>query len=92
MRMSCGIGPLQWVIQDIAVKIQRLRVSKVCIRNRIGPITSVVVIGTEEPAHRRCVVPGAEVVVAGFGVSFFAGEVEGGCVVGTGGRVLVGGS
>ena len=35
-------------------------------------------VRTQEPSHTASVVPGPKVVVAGFGVAFFAGEVEGG--------------
>src|SRR5207248_685168 len=57
------------IVASIGVKVPTLRVRYVSSPRAGG-------IGAHEAAHAGCVVSGPEVVVAGFGITFFAGEVS----------------
>jgi len=56
------------IVLDVRVPVPRLRICEF-------DSTDASRIGAHEPAHRRCVVPGPEVVQPRFCVAFFAGEV-----------------
>src|SRR5580698_57223 len=71
--MAVRIGARQGHVPHIRVEIKTLRIDKLSIRDRFFLGTP---IGAEEPAHGTGVVPCPEVVVAGFGISFFAGEMR----------------
>src|ERR1041385_4804830 len=81
--MAARVGLVQWVVANICVKIEGLRV----VKNRVGyslgfgrPIRG------HEPTHARRIVPRAEVIQAGFGIPFFAGEFVGSPRSGSGAR------
>src|ERR1035438_1587033 len=59
--MACWISPVQRVIADIGVEIERLRVTQLRIRNWLGFRRPV---RRHEPAHAAGVEPRPEVVVA----------------------------
>ena len=71
--MAVGICVAQRVVLDVAVQVERLRIWKACVRNWGGTLAPV---GGHEAAEIGGVVAGAEVVEAGFGVAFFAGEMK----------------
>jgi len=58
-------------VPDIAVQIQRLRIAELSIRNIDGLGCPV---RRDESAQPIRIIPCSEVVEAGFGVAFFAGE------------------
>jgi hypothetical protein len=66
-----GVVLRKRVIPDVAVEIQRLRIVQLCVRNGLGLRAPV---RRHETAHAACVIPGAKVVIAGFGVAYFAGK------------------
>ena len=73
--MPIGIYLAQRIVPYVGIEIKTLRIIKLRIRNRLFLGT---LVGRHKPAHRRRIVAGIEVVVAGFCVSFFAGEVVAG--------------
>ena len=73
-RATCGNGSVltsrvylpQWVVASVGVLVQALGIADVRVL--------VERVGTHEPAHAGGIVRSPEVVEAGFGVAFFAGE------------------
>src|ERR1700722_824702 len=75
--MPVKVGGRGWVVVDIAVEVEALRVSVMGVGNCRGLRCPV---RCHEPAYRRCVMPGPEVVEtveggAGLGIAFFPGEL-----------------
>lgn len=61
----------QWVIPNVAVEVELLRIAK----HRVGYCRWLrSPIGHHPAAHRACVVPSPEVIEVAFGIAFFAGE------------------
>ena len=68
----CVCPPQQRIVVDVAVQIERLWNVELRVRDRLffaAPVRA------QEPPCGAVVVPSEHVVVAGFGVSFFAGKV-----------------
>jgi hypothetical protein len=69
--VSIGIGTSEWIVAYIRIQIETLRIV------RTGAWDWVFLrapVGRHEPAHRGWVVPRIEVIIAGFGIAFFAGQ------------------
>lgn len=65
-----GINSREWIIPHIRIQVQTLRIVHLGIGNRLffcAPVRA------QEASHRTAVIPRFEVVVARFGVAFFAG-------------------
>jgi hypothetical protein len=60
----------KWIISNVGVFIEALRIGE-----HLGP--EIHRIGTHQTPHVAAVIPFFEVVEAGFGIAFFAGEVAG---------------
>src|ERR1039457_3014624 len=70
--MSVRIYTCKWIVPDISIQVQALRIGEDGVGNRVRLGAPV---GRGESAQRRRVVPCQKVVIARFGVAFFAGEV-----------------
>lgn len=71
--MTVSIGVRQGIIPNVAVKVQRLRISEISIWHRSGRSRP---IRAGEPALRRREIPCPEVIEAGLTISFFARKLQ----------------
>ena len=79
--MPVRIDAADWIVADVGVEVERLRVAEFGVGHGLDFGRPV---GRHEAAHLIAVVPCPEVVVAGFGVSLVPGEVVLGGVGGIG--------
>jgi hypothetical protein len=70
--VSVSVYAAEWIVSHVAIQIQGLRIIEVRVRHVFRLVSPV---GRHESSHAGAVVPRSEIVVAGFDIAFFAGEM-----------------